>query len=146
MKLKDVIHFYIGCKVKHSALKNYRILTGKWMQSLLEKGIEFKPILRPLSSLTEDEMKEVYCCDCWAKCTKTEILEIGFDGENTNCIQIKYEGRINTATGSRLGYERFYFNSLSSYQFQWLISRGFDMFQLIPQCQALDTTTITNKE
>jgi hypothetical protein len=55
MELKDYIHYYLGCKIVHPALKNNRTLTAKWMQSLLEKGINFKPILRRLEDITPEE-------------------------------------------------------------------------------------------
>lgn len=55
MKFKDVAHLYLGVEVIHPGLKNPRTLTGRWLDSLVKKGISVKPLLLPLSKMTEDD-------------------------------------------------------------------------------------------
>jgi hypothetical protein len=155
MKLQDVLHFYIGCKfgtIRNgkggmlvdrivSACPEQRIIhSSNWEDFNYE---DIKPILRPLSSLTDEEMKDLYCCDVWALAKKKDITKIGFDGGYTNCIWMEYTGQIDDQTGSRNYITRFYLNHLSSYHFQWLISRGFDVFNLINQGHALNAQDMT---
>lgn len=57
--IKDYLHLYIGCKVSYTGMANNRTLTVKWLGGLLEANgwQNIKPILRPLSDMTEEEFK-----------------------------------------------------------------------------------------
>jgi hypothetical protein len=56
MNIWDYLHFYIGCKVHHPALRNIQVLNGRLYQSWKEAGTIIVPILRPLSSITDEEI------------------------------------------------------------------------------------------
>lgn len=53
MELKDVLHFYIGCKIDISI--NGTVLNADWYDRIINDECDGKPILRPLSDMTEEE-------------------------------------------------------------------------------------------
>ena len=55
-KIKDYLHFYIGCKIKAN-----RSISGEWSLltvSHLHDSSHFKLLIRPLSDMTEEEKNE----------------------------------------------------------------------------------------
>ncbi len=74
IKVKDVIHLYLGCDLKHSFPdKSYEegiiVLTGSKLSQITDPETQedkywtsmkwYKPILRPLSDMTEEEAEEI---------------------------------------------------------------------------------------
>ena len=109
-KFSEVAHLYTGCLVMYVGMKNPKVLTGRWLNSLLEKGImgNIKPILHPLSSMTDgerDEYNKVY-----RQAYKTRTLDI-----------------VNAATTN------------------YLLSKHFDLFNLIGNNEAIDIKEINCK-
>lgn len=67
IKFKDVAHFYLGCKMQD----NESLVTGRLTAVYNDISIavndevdyypfEYKPLLRPLSDITDEEKREVY--------------------------------------------------------------------------------------
>lgn len=134
MELKDYIQYYIGCKVQHEFItktKNielrYGILMGLHTSEIINRcylqfdsysdSVRFdsiKPILRKPESLTMDEMKE---CG-----------NLVYDFSN--------EPDLNTWHWSN--FEA----GLCAEQIDWLLKRGFDLFNLIENELAIDSKTL----
>lgn len=53
-QLKDVLHLYLGCEVKNLANETF-ILTPSLIEAILGLNLSFKPILRPLSDMSDNE-------------------------------------------------------------------------------------------
>lgn len=147
MRLEDVIHFYIGCDVQHNIGDDY--LMGKLIGIIpcdfdpsktvcvvdhkRPKPSEYylpgtKLILRPLSDMTKDEAKEFYIMEGW--------------GENLSNIIVmddKIEFNKNNHTQAIARFTR-----LRPKMFAWLISKHFDIFELIASGCAIDATKIKN--
>jgi hypothetical protein len=130
-KISDYLHLYLGCeclmtKNSYHAVHELHLssnepfgLTGKLLHYFIEPTTkaEIKPILRPLSDMTEEEMQE--CGN----------MEYDFsDDPDLN----KWEPK-----DFEIG--------LSPRQFAWLLSKHFDLFDLIPDGLALDKSTLLNK-
>lgn len=113
MELKDVIHFYLGCKIYDDAdeetPKILDIRDFKWISECIEGG-RMKPILRPLSDMTEEEDQEA---------DDLYILHADKHSEDFERVTIA-----NAAVT------------------QYLLSKHFDLFNLIPSGQAINSSTI----
>lgn len=105
---------------------------GKAFSYLKYDWFEVKPILRPLSDMTEEEAVEVAKLSEWephfrdVKVERTQYgdLVVRWDG----CLE---GGEVFNATGAE-----FYCQE----QFHYLLSRGFDLFNLIESGLAIDST------
>lgn len=128
LKFKDVANLYLGCEVLFQ--NEIHFLCGmdrpyktndktlisisvrpndKGFRSVLHSITDFslfKPLLLPLSAMTEEDFKE---------CGKT-----GFGGVNAG---------------------NSYYQTYSASAFTYLLSKGYDLFQLIPSGEAIDKTT-----
>lgn len=127
IKLKDVIHLYLGCRVStpigEGQFTQYSVETGQCEIVYGAMGPDFAkvydvselmPILRPLSGMTEEEMEE--CGNlCYDFRDDPELNK--WDVNSFNCL-------------------------LMPEQFLWLLSRHFDLFDLIESGQAIDKTKI----
>lgn len=160
--IKDYLHLYIGCEVmrEHSETRSDKffehaklvgvsaseIENGKWV-SVLDVGLdhfhewyveETKPLLRPLSDMTNDEafdflnVSPFYRNDCNVIVDK--IFENSFIGIAYR-VQYHRKGRYWNKLQSLS--ER-----LSPEHFQFILSCGFDLFNLIEAGLAIDKTTL----
>lgn len=111
-KIEDFLHLYWGCDVMHPALKNKRTLKDAWGGQMLDGNIQLKPILRPLSSMTEEEQHEM---------SKMVDLVDAEDGENY-----------------------WWGTQVAAHRTNYLISKHFDLFNLIPDGLAIDSSTINS--
>ena len=127
-KLEDYLHFYLGCKVKHAAFTKPLKLKSVGVNGGTISGLDFgeihfdlrakniKPLLRPLSSMTEEEMKE---CG-----------NMIYDYSNDPDLNI-WEWR-----DFEIG--------LAPEQYHWLLSKGFDLFGLIEAGLAIDSSKVNS--
>jgi hypothetical protein len=164
MHIKDYLHFY--AKAEYSAIPQHaldRQPVECFIKTIYSDGTEIemigidggpaffsfyddiKPILRPLSSMTEEEMKHI-----WKLIFKRDFIGnniLWFDTENTSTAK-----RWVLSSGvERLGIEMsghiWADSDLHHYKYNpyfvtiYLLSRGFDLFGLIPAGLALDRTT-----
>lgn len=105
-----------------------------------EKCDRIKLILRELSSMTEEEMKELYkLMDEPGNTFHYPVTNIKFgekiDGHQPNIINVKFEGTNGSSGG--IGHHTILLNRINSRSFQYLISKGFDIFNLIPNNLAI---------
>lgn len=130
-ELKDVLHFYIGCKGWDSeapgeeimTIIGYSIINGNHLISDEHGNFDIpikdiKPILRPLSDMTDDEIKYV-----------GEDLKQG----TWNAPDIR--------SNPKLAWSIHHMNPVV---FVYLINQGFDLFDLIESGQAIDKTKLKN--
>jgi len=118
IEIKDYLHLYLGCVVESSVPGDG--VKEKFILNEIDKGILMlaenrwiKPILRPLSDMTEEE--------------ETEYLKIFPEYEDYQRLmwetQILMEGE-----GTK-----------------YLLSKSFDLFNLIPEGLALDKTKLNSE-
>jgi hypothetical protein len=162
MKLIDVIHFYLGCQCvdawfpsEHEQYEKGWKLLAIDIESPKPYGLnngefdtwtaEIKPILRPLSSMTEEEMKEIWKIIFHRDFVGNNI--IWFNKESNSSAK-----RWVLSSGvERLGIEMtghiwadsdlHHFKYNPYFTTQYLLSKHFDLFNLIESGQALDATT-----
>jgi len=161
MELKDVLHLYLGCKVLlESEMYSENGNPDKIIERLagidkdgncegdsyvLYEG-DFKLILRPLSSMTEEEA--LHCIGIAYESVythKPEFIRVEMVDSNQEAAAIiceepgwKYGFSVTkngidfSANGSFLHIPQF---EITAY----LLSKGFDLFNLIPSNQAIES-------
>lgn len=136
MEIKHYLHFYIGCEIIYcdKPLKIYTLTISELNTASYTWNV--KPILRPLSDMTHDEIIWMFVLRATAngetvdkKCRRTS-LEKTF-------MQIEFKD-----------LSSFYQDIKTLYpnQFNFLISKGFDLFGLIESGLAIDKTTLKNNQ
>jgi hypothetical protein len=148
MKLQAVLHFYLGCEFAlipkynegtridrmTSACPEHKTVYGSNGENYDYDAI--KPILRPLSSMTEEEAVEVCKFATEAKRHKSiDILSID--------VKRGYIHYMDGSMWSGDGVQEYndlevHFNRICPEQFHYLLSRGFDLFGLIPADLAIN--------
>lgn len=128
-KIQDYLHLYLGCECRmtkssyhavhelHLSVKTSFTLTAKLLHYFIAPTTMavIKPLLRPLSDMTEEELQE-----CGNLVYDFSDDQSGLDLNNHR-------------------WEDFYLTT--SEQFHWLLSRHFDLFGLIESGLAIDKTT-----
>lgn len=154
--IKDYLHLYLGCEV---GIKDGGILYGnEKMTEINTYGYvhlyerdgywpidQIKPILRPLSDMSEEERKEL-----WKYIFKREFNENGiivFRKDRTTSTEPRY---VMSSGLERLGIEMngtiWADSDLSPFKHNqhevtlWLLSKRFDLFGLIESGLAIDKT------
>lgn len=134
--IKDYLHFYLGQKCKgNEGTMIYTLATvHKYGQGsvLIDEygnvcvGIEFKPILRPLSSMTEVEAKD---------------LAHTYTGLKITYVRIQ-DGQVifNYLEGDQVHENVLDVEIVNPDSFRYLLSKGFDLFGLIHDELAIDKT------
>lgn len=113
-ELKDYLHLYIGCKIQRPGINGQVLvetLDLKYASWILSFE-DAKLILRRLESMTEIEGEEMY-----SGMTGSFEVDIPIIGGDTATIR------------------------LSPYQIQFLLSKGFDLFDLIDAGLAIEDKT-----
>ena len=128
-KIEDYLHLYLGCEVIDSFTGLKGIMREVTLYSYRVEGSEgywtkktAKPILRPLSSMAEEEAIEL------AKLSEWEPHFRDVKAERN-----KYNDWIVTWQGSNESREVFNATGECFYcpeQFIWLLKNGFDLFEL----------------
>jgi hypothetical protein len=146
MKLQDVLHFYVWCPV----LVCYNIegkpvigrLTPKmlhedWEDLCEAQGDRYRLQLRPLPSMTKEE---AFHLSDIGDPTKFEVTKVDRDDKG---VYMKYRWK-DERFPSGYGHSgtSLYFNQATwtPAHLQYLLSRDFDLFGLIPAGLALDAT------
>jgi hypothetical protein len=128
MNIKDYIHLYIGCECLYDwTYYNETDLFGKVTSKIIEDvrsphlsgaSTNVRPLLRPLSDMTEEEFKERFY---------DSMREDLFD----DTLQMQHE------EAKRWAHDACHYPE----DLRWLLSKGFDLFGLIAAGFALDKTT-----
>ena len=144
--LRDYINLYIGCSVvldHGTSTESIEKMTGVLMSQFIVEDqqlfaqVEMKTImsishrnhpvnrlklvLRPLSSMTEEEAKELI-----GPLLDLKILMIVGGGISYSTIETDGEP------------ETLFFRALDPVRFKWMLSKGFDIFDLIPAGLAIE--------
>lgn len=154
-QLSDYLHFYLGCDVKSrdmGTIHPFTVINEKTYK-LLENG-DFVLLLRPLSDMTKEECLEVcklasptawgdYRFKKWIATPDPKNSDSwkAYDVTNENS---NYSFVVDLIDGDiTLWDEGDYENTLvnQNYRF-WYLSKGFDLFNLIPEGIAIDKTKI----
>jgi hypothetical protein len=140
-KIQDFLHLYLGCDAQVAVIVPGQELSWepdklniRWLHGSLNKLVEVKPILRPLSDMTVEEAIELAKLSEW---------EDHFNEVETK--RTRYDDIVVTWQGSNEGREEFNATGNVFYcsdQFQWLLSNHFDLFHLIEDGLALDKSTL----
>jgi hypothetical protein len=155
--LKDVIQYYIGCRVQLDG-KEYGMLVGgdfvpnevnQIYYSILLDGekdiiipyndefgpnLRIKPLLRPLSDMTEDEAIELAALSEW----KEHFRDVKLERNQFKDIIVTWQGAPETREVFNATGELFY----CAEQILYLLKKRFDIFNLISSNQAIDLTTL----
>lgn len=148
MQLKDIIHFYYGCRAsfdnKQGTINGiYHLASNKrpqvrfvyntgtynrWVDVWVS---DIKLLLRPLSSMTEEEAKDFILIT-----------------HAVNREQIRYAEARKNQLEFRIDdtYGEIQWSQLSSLEFVYLIQSGYDMFQFISRGLAIDITKLNKDE
>ena len=113
----DYVHFYLGCKAYWQCEGVKSTYAAPINYTMLDSADWIKPILRPLSTMTDEEKVEV--CEIANLMTAEHFIDAVLDGR-------PYNLRWNTC----------------SELFRYLLSRGFDLFGLINEGLAFDATEL----
>lgn len=154
--IKDYLHLYLGCEVagyKDQVTRSkivgfysdtiilspheYATPAGTFTRPEMRVNINaVKPILRPLSDMTEDEGIEV------CKFIVVEKRQNQIDLQELTSSHIWYiDGEMWYGDGVSEVYDKYIkFNELSADQFRYMLSKGFDLFGLIDAGLAIDKT------
>lgn len=149
----QILGMYIGCKCNVTASEYYEEMKGATLQGLCIEDssarivpngdvslyeVDFADvtlILRPLSSMTEDDVKDwsevtvnhtPYCVELDSTNPDGELTSVYSDGSILS--RSKDDGELRPINGGKL--------------FCLLLSKGFDLFDLIPSNLAIDSTTL----
>lgn len=133
---------YLGCQVKGTEGTMIYKLTGVTNDGgvLLQDssgfscdlGTDFKPILRPLSSMTEEEVKE------YLRMKYNAVKELTVE-KNENGFWFTFGLAMpDLMSGNRkFIFEKQIADDAYPEQFVWLLSKGFDLFGLIEKGEAV---------
>lgn len=156
-ELKTYAHLYLGCEVRNyygNETYDEGVLVGisasevepnKTIAIFSNGGTVFqecyiedaKLILRPLSDMTEEELRELIRYDKLKEQYENPSYErIGFD--KLTGIDIHYY--IPTEEGSLYNSWTLNFHAMNAHDFAWCLSKGFDLFQLIDAGLAVSKT------
>lgn len=144
MKLSEVIHFYIGsyCLVENEETRCRIVCVHE--RGLVDVEItgigherrptdEIIPLLRPLSSMTEEEAKE-FIVITW-NIDKAALIELKITPYGIEFCDA-LTNLHHAASFSEIGAE----------EFLYLIRNNFDVFSLIESQQAIDITKLNKDE
>lgn len=127
--IKDYLHLYLGCDTDKGKLIGIELNKAVCMMndlSIVEGNIySLKPILRPLSDMTEDEAWEFAG-------GKSESLydDLKIESIDKTGIQISYAIDAGDE-GWHIQRHKFDFYAVGPSQFIWMLSKHFDLFGLI---------------
>jgi hypothetical protein len=146
MNIKDYIHLYIGCECLYDwTYYNETDLFGKVTSKIIEDvrsphlsgaSTNVRPLLRPLSDMTEEE-----------------AVALVFAAEGAKSEFIQWHTESGEIGGKPFGFEwqsdhyrkgqrhNTWYESFEPEGTRYLLSRGFDLFGLIAAGLALDKTT-----
>lgn len=145
IELKDVIHYYVGCRIfrisASGAYSDEYIMDIDELYRINKETYPYsiKPILRLLEDATDDDIKgfidydklnELYVDVSFERCVNGIVIYYGIDAGPDH-------GGVFSQT------HKITFHTFSPKEWQYLISKGFDLFGLIETDQAIDAKTIS---
>jgi hypothetical protein len=141
-EIRDFLPYYIGQECIYTdkaALPGEKfILTMGNLLWAVNSADQFHLSTRKLNSMTEEEAVEfIHRKHASILCNidRTEITKVSF-GETKNIINFSYFKR--RGSSAEAGSKTYYVNQSDPEQFHYLLSRGFDLFQLIDNNLAIE--------
>lgn len=139
MQIKDYLHFYPNCEVYYEPIPGVQVLTLKWLDKLIDKGLTHlvKPILRSLSDMTPEEAIEF-----------VRLNEYSYYGDfPPNRTYTTYRNSFGMVVVKWGHTTRELFipqdkRSFKPNEFAYLLKQDFDLFCLIEHGLAVDKTKI----
>ncbi len=142
-KIEDYLHHYFGCEIliekssynlvhEHSILSGEKYkLTPKLFYLIQDGAMQYtKPILRPLSDMTEKEIIDLFILRAVhhkIEIVREDIKRVSIQGHGF--IQIEFKDLESDYQNIDVLYPN---------QFLYLLKQGFDLFNLIPDGLAID--------
>lgn len=133
MKIQDYLHYYIGQEIYwHLHDGGTEILTAEVYNTICYDGLykEMQLLLRPLLDMQVHEARE--------------LIEIGYSGYSDILINETHEYgirfKVEYNNKGRYWDKQENYRDLNALQFHYLLSKGFDIFNLIPEGLAIDKT------
>lgn len=133
--IKDYLHLYIGQRIFDPTNKSFYPLDWNTFDRYYDEDEDrimndIKISLRPLSRMSKSEAKEFCRLEGW--------------GENLENIVVTDDAiDFKRVIGDRSETCISRFTRCRPEMFRWLLSKGFDLFSLIPDGLAIDATTIS---
>jgi hypothetical protein len=137
MKIQDYLHFYLGVDYwTDNSEGNLNATTLPNVLDMIKRGKNVQLHLRPLSSMTEEELKQV-------RSIMLEYAELSFDKQAQDLPMRGGDFFYETYDdeGNHISSVSSHRDNLPAKAVPYLLSRGFDLFGLIPAGLALDATT-----
>lgn len=149
MELKDVLHFYIGCELYSEGTKSpigtlYGLTNHGKNIHIKVSGVDYypqnvgyKPILRPLSDMTEEEAIELVKLSEWSQYgTHPLIREYRTFRNSFGQIVVSWG---ESHREKNVPVDKTVFRPQ---EFLYLLKQGFDLFSLIESGQAINKTKL----
>lgn len=143
MKLKDVLHYYLGCEYRCDYVEGGKINyickdfygEGKpavrdnensgWIAATL-----IKPILSKLEDMSEEDAIECAKLSEW----EPHFTDVKVERTKYGDLLVKWQGNVEGGEQQNITGDMFY----CAEQFHYLLSKGYDLFNLIETNQAID--------
>lgn len=136
--IKDFIHLYLGCEMEYKTHHEPQDATYTLDGKSLDQAIEFgeRPILRPLSSMTEEEAAVLCTMSVNGLRAGDKVTIVEFDMFYSRCkFYIHHDDDPETKVHRFLE-----FNKWKPEQTVFMLSKDFDIFGLIESGLAIDKT------
>lgn len=141
-ELKDYIHLYLGCKCLIQQFgehpKSFGVIScvehGDSLVMIIDSGpntrairiTEIKLVLRPLSSMTDVEVRELIQYDKLCEEYKSLVYEFFPDGK-----RIEIQWSVETDDGIKIPNNwTLSLIEMNAHDFAWALKKGFDLFGL----------------
>jgi hypothetical protein len=136
-EIGDYLKYYLDtnveCRADNGAWKEVTVPIGMaYIHQERYDGI--KPILRPISDMTEEEAIEVAKLSEW----EPHFRDVKVERTKYNDLVVTWQGANESRDKFNATGDVFYCYE----QFHYLLSKGFDMFQLIDEGLAINTEII----
>ena len=147
---KDVMHHFVGVEMKmtgegifrpnnnsrsYKGIYNGCVLSPQLLADFADKVFDvsdFKPYLIPLNKMSEADA--------------IQVIKLRHSQDSRIAITSRFDDAINYLVGDYLDSGRsIYFNNLNPEQFQFLLSKHYDLWNLISTGEAIDAYSLGDK-
>lgn len=157
MNIKDYLHLYLGCECLDTDGATYKLKPSHFPANWQNTNLNHKPILRPLSDMTEQNCVDVARLAYGEEGTGMaydKVFGLGEVGEDDNrkVIQLSEGNYVVIHLNKFLIENRDGLNDSEAYChydvnnmpaiIKYLLSKQFDLFDLIQGGLAIDATTL----
>lgn len=141
-KLEDYLHLYIGCEYSTAnSFGKVNTTTLPLILKYLPDYRDFKLHLRRLSSMTDDEVKDLFHFEKLVSIYREVSFERQMWNEVLTGITVSYLTG-DDEDGWHPQSWTMEFSGMNSQDFVWFLKHGFDLFQLIDEGLAIDESTL----